>query len=124
MAEKTPVNHEEDAATQSVFAVIDPRVKPAVVNLVRLAEQTGALERLQRPLAERMIKYLTEPVTLAELGTYYGISDMWMRKSIHAALDTLAADIFRNRGSEHVEQLRRLQIYGRWKRVRGVKRSH
>ena len=123
MSEKTPVNHEKDAGTQSVFAVIDLRVDPAVVALVRMAEEAGFLEELPSDRRDKLVAYLTLPVTYKELAPAFGMASTGLRDNVQATLDEFAGKIFRNRGNFRDGQPVRRQVVRRYSLVRQVKSS-
>lgn len=92
-----------DKQKLSAFEAFAPRVFPQVKPFFLLAEQTGALARLNPQRTDILVKYITEDLTMRELGIILEISTQAVSKRIETSIKTLKKDMFINHSGRFKE---------------------
>ena len=82
-------DREQFVQPQSIFEVVDSRVDPSVLIVLRLAEKAGILERLPQRDTEMLVEYITAPITAMQVGSYYGLRKAAAQQRIRRSFQSI-----------------------------------
>jgi len=106
------VNYEHMIKPKSMFDVVDPKVKPAALVMLRTAESARLFDKLPQRDAEMLVEYVTAPITAEKVGAYYGLSIRPSQRIIRDAFETLSGYL------RHMPELR-TDSWGRVGQIKG-----